>query len=131
MKRLLASILSLFIGVHAFAAEVPDITIPELKQAIEQKNVTLLDANGTASYSEGHIPGAADFNGHRGDLAKLLPSDKNALIVAYCGGPRCHAYQAAVDQAQQLGYTNIKHLSAGISGWKSAGEKTEAAKNAP
>jgi len=61
-------------------------------------------------------------------LAKLLPSDKSALIVAYCGGPRCHAYQAAVDKAQQLGYTNIKHLSAGISGWKAAGEKTEAGK---
>jgi len=24
-----------------------------------------------------------------------------------------------------LGYTNIKHLSAGISGWKSAGKKLE------
>ena len=25
---------------------------------------------------------------------------------------------------KELGYTNVKHLSAGISGWKSAGEKT-------
>jgi rhodanese-related sulfurtransferase len=35
------------------------------------------------------------------------------------------AYQAAAKAAKKLGYTNIKHLSAGISGWKEAGEKTE------
>jgi rhodanese-related sulfurtransferase len=55
----------------------------------------------------------------------VLPKDKNALIVAYCGNPKCTAYQAAAKAAKKLGYKNIKHLSAGISGWKEAGEKTE------
>ena len=125
MKHLIASVLSLFIVSSAMAAGFPDITIPELKQAIEQKQVTLIDANGSDSYKAGHIPGAADFQSQKGNLAKLLPADKNALVVAYCGGPRCHAYEAAAKQAQELGYTNVKHLSAGISGWKSAGEKTD------
>ena len=31
-------------------------------------------------------------------------------------------------EAKALGYTNVKHLAAGISGWKKAGEKTEAGK---
>jgi rhodanese-related sulfurtransferase len=57
-----------------------------------------------------------------------LPADKNALVVAYCGGPSCNAYTAAAKKAKALGYTNVKHLSAGISGWKAAGEKTVAAK---
>ena len=125
MKHLIASVLSLFIVSSAMAAGFPDITIPELKHAIEQKQVTLIDANGSDSYKAGHIPGAADFQSQKGNLAKLLPADKNALVVAYCGGPRCHAYEAAAKQAQELGYTNVKHLSAGISGWKSAGEKTD------
>ena len=61
------------------------------------------------------------------DLKKAI-ADKKALIVAYCGGPRCNAYTAAANAAKELGYTNVKHLSAGISGWKAAGEKTEAGK---
>jgi len=125
MKRILALFCSLLLAGVAFGADYPDITIADLKKAIQEKKVTLIDANGSQSFKEGHIPGAADFQEHKADLAKLLPADKGALIVAYCGGPRCHAYEAAASQAKQLGYTNVKHLSAGISGWKSAGEKTE------
>ncbi|MDZ4288977.1 MAG: rhodanese-like domain-containing protein, partial [Prosthecobacter sp.] len=58
-------------------------------------------------------------------LASALPKDKNALVVAYCGGPSCNAYQAAAKAAAALGYTNVKHLTAGISGWKKEGEKLE------
>ena len=54
-------------------------------------------------------------------------ANKDALIVAYCGGPQCMAYKAAAKKAVALGYTNVKHLSAGISGWKDAGEKVEKA----
>jgi rhodanese-related sulfurtransferase len=50
-----------------------------------------------------------------------LPKDKNTLIVSYCGGPGCRAYKRGADAAAKLGYKNIKHLSAGISGWKKAG----------
>ena len=55
------------------------------------------------------------------NLAKLLPKDKNTLVVAYCGGPGCSAYKRGAAAAEKLGYKNIKHLSAGISGWKKAG----------
>ena len=58
---------------------------------------------------------------------KVLPEDKNALIIAYCGNPRCTAYQAAATAAQKLGYKNVKHMSAGIAGWNKAGEKVEKA----
>ncbi|MFZ2643029.1 MAG: rhodanese-like domain-containing protein, partial [Verrucomicrobiia bacterium] len=77
---------------------------------------------------EGHIPGAINFSSTKGKLAKLLPKDKSALVVAYCGGPSCGAYAAAASAAKSLGYTNVKHLSAGISGWMKAGEKTEKGK---
>jgi len=87
--------------------------------------VTLLDANGSKSYGAGHIPGAIDFKAQGANLASALPADKSALVVAYCGGPACPLYKAAAEKAQALGYTNIKHLSAGISGWKQAGEPTE------
>ena len=105
----------------------PDISIKDLKSAIEKKQAFVIDANGTDSYKEGHIPTAVDFESNADKLAKVLPKDKDTLIVAYCGGPQCNAYQAAAKQAKALGYTNVKHLSAGISGWKGAGEKVEKA----
>ena len=109
------------------AKKYPDIAIKDLNAAIEKKQVTVIDANGTDSFNEGHIPTAINFEAAEKDLAKVLPKDKDALIVAYCGGPQCNAYQAAAKKAVAMGYTNVKHLPAGISGWKSAGEKVEKA----
>ncbi len=125
MKKGLALFVTMLLAASVYAADVPDITIPELKQAIDAKKVVVIDVNGTASYQKGHIPGAVNFEASRSNLQSVLPADKNALIVAYCGGPKCGAYKEAAEAAQKLGYTNVKHLSAGISGWKSAGEKTE------
>lgn len=127
MKRLLAFGAAVLCAAAVYAAQYPDISIPELKTAIAEKKVTLLDANGSDSYKQGHIPGAIDFSAQKAQLAKVLPKDKNALVVAYCGGPRCQAYQAAAKAAEKLGYTNVKHLVAGISGWQDAGEKMEKA----
>ena len=112
----------------AYAGDFPDISVAELKDAIKAQKVTLIDVNGKDSWAEGHIPGAIEFGASKGKLAKLLPKDKDALVVAYCGGPSCGAYAAAAKAAKALGYTNVKHLAAGISGWKQAGEATEQGK---
>lgn len=124
MKKLLALALSL-VAASAMAAEYPDISIADLKTAISEKKVTVIDVNGSDSFAAGHVPGAVDFESKSGELAKVLPEDKNALVVAYCGGPQCNAYKQAAKKATELGYTNVKHLSAGISGWKKAGETLE------
>jgi rhodanese-related sulfurtransferase len=130
MKKFLGFAASLFLAATMYAGDVPnvkvpDITIPELKAAIQAGKVTLLDANGTKAWKKGHIPGAIDFKASEEKLASLLPADKNALVVAYCGGPKCTAYKAAAAAAEKLGYTNVKHLRAGISGWQKAGEQME------
>lgn len=125
MKYLLTLLAALFLAVSAKAGEYPDISIDELKAAIASGKVTVVDVNGSDSWKRGHIPGALDFDQAKDSFAKSLPKDKKALVVAYCGGPKCKAYQAAAKAAQKLGYKNVKHLSAGISGWKDAGEKTE------
>ena len=124
MRKLLTFVASLF-AVTAFAGEYPDISIDDLKKAIDEKKVTVIDVNGSKSFEQGRIPGAIDYAAKKDDLAKALPQDKNALVVAYCGGPTCSAYKAAATAAEKLGYKNIKHLSAGISGWKSSGQKLE------
>src|SRR6185436_9289566 len=125
MKKLLSLFAILAMAAAIYAAEYPDISIKELKSAIESKKVFLVDVNGTESWQGGHIPGAINFEANSETFAKVLPQDKDALIVAYCGGPKCMAYQAAAKAAKKLGYTNVKHLSAGISGWKEASQTLE------
>ena len=106
----------------------PDITHDELVKALETKSATLLDVNGTETYKQGHIPTAINFEQAEKSLASLLPTDKNALIVAYCGNEQCTAYRQAAIAASELGYTNVKHYAKGIVGWKASGAKVEAAK---
>jgi len=129
MKKLLALIVVGFVASSVLAAEFPDISINEVKDLTKSKKAVIIDVNGTESYAQGHVPGALDFEAVQAKLSEVLPKDKNALIVAYCGNPKCQAYLSAARAADKLGYKNIKHMSAGIAGWKDAGMKTEKAKN--
>lgn len=128
MKNLLALIITLAVTASAYAGEFADISINEVKTLTEAKSAVIIDVNGGDSYKAGHVPGALSFNAIKDNLAASLPKDKGALIVAYCGSPKCGAYLKAAKAAQNLGYTNIKHMSAGISGWKAAGMTTEPGK---
>jgi rhodanese-related sulfurtransferase len=126
MKKLLAFLVTAVLAVSAYAGEFPDISINEVNKLAESKSAMIIDVNGDESFKAGHVPGALDFAAIKDKLAASLPKKKDALIVAYCGSPSCGAYLRAAKAAQKLGYTNIKHMSAGISGWKAAGMKTEA-----
>lgn len=126
MKKFLATVFAFSVApLVMFAGEFPDISIAELKKAIAEKKVVVIDVNGAESYKSGHIPTAVNYSAVQSDLASVLPKEKDALVVAYCGGPSCNAYTRAANAATKLGYTNVKHLSAGISGWLQAKEETE------
>jgi rhodanese-related sulfurtransferase len=128
--KILALTFALAISTLLAAAgeQFPAISTDQLKTAIKENKVTLLDVNGTESWQERHIPGALDFEAAGAALAAKLPADKSALVVAYCGNERCTAYKAGAQAAKKLGYTNVKHYAKGIQGWVKAGESTEKAK---
>jgi len=115
------------LAVNAFAGSFPDISMNDLKKAIADKDVTIVDVNGSKTYAEGHIPGAIDYVAVKDDFAAKLPSDKSALVVAYCGSEKCGAYAKAAEAAKELGYTNVKHFAPGLKGWKEAGEPLQKA----
>lgn len=121
MKILTTLFSFLLVSSALFAGEYPDISVKELQNAIKEGKVAVIDVNGQKSFSRGHIPTAIDFSSQGKKLSSLLPKDKNTLVVSYCGGPGCRAYKRGADAAAKLGYKNVKHLSAGISGWKRAG----------
>ena len=127
MKKLLALIAIAVLAVNVQAGEYPDISIGDLEKAIKAGKVVVIDVNGAKSFTKrGRIPGAVSFTGAK-SLAKQLSSqkDKDILVVAYCGGPTCNAYKRGASVAAELGFKNVKHLSAGISGWVKAGKKLE------
>ena len=126
MKTILVACLAVVgfaVGLQA-AEKIGEISHDELKAAIAKGKVFLVDVNGTESFNGGHIPGAIDYIANKDKFAALLPKDKSALIVAYCGNEKCGVYKKAADAAVALGYTNVKHYAPGIAGWK-AKEKTE------
>ena len=125
MKKVIASLATVLIAASVFAGEFPDVSVKEVKALSESKKAVILDVNGSESYKEGRVPGALNYEAIKDKLASVLPADKSTPIVAYCGSPKCKAYKAAAEAAEKLGYTNIKHMSAGIKGWRDAGEKQD------
>jgi rhodanese-related sulfurtransferase len=109
-------------------SEYIEIRFSDLKQAIADKKVTLIDCNGTQTFENGHIPGAIDLEASRDKLAELLPKNKDVLIVSYCGGGNCPKYKHGAAAAIKLGYTNVKFYGGGMHAWKSAGEKVASSK---
>ena len=121
MKKIISLISFFALVASSYAGDYADISIKDLQKAIADGKVAVIDVNGAKSYEKGHIPTAIHFSSSKNKLSKLLPKDKNTLVVAYCGSSSCGAYKRGADEAAKLGYKNVKHLSAGISGWKRAG----------
>ena len=109
----------------ARADEVAAISQADLTKAIAAKKVVIFDVNGTDSYKAGRIPTALNYAEVGDKIGKVLPTDKSTLVVAYCGSPQCGAYKKAALAAMKLGYTNVKHFSPGIKGWKESGAEVE------
>ena len=106
-----------FAADHKFA----DISQADLAAAIKAKTVVVIDVNGTDSFKSGHIPTAIDFDAKGKEIASALPADKGALVVAYCGNENCSAWKSAASAVAALGYTNVKHFTPGLAGWKQSG----------
>ena len=125
--RPLALLLALLLGsTAALAAEkFPVIAREDLVQAMAAAPITLIDANGSSSFRNGRLRGAIDYAARKADLAQVLPTDKGALIVAYCGSEACPSWRAAATAAAALGYTNVRHFKAGLAGWRQAGGPLE------
>ena len=122
--------MAMALAVSVFAGEYKEISVKEARELVDAKKAVFIDVNGSESFKKGRIPGALNYEDVKAKLAESLPADKDATIVAYCGGPKCKAYEKAAKAASELGYKNIRHLVAGISGWKEAGQPVEKSEEA-
>jgi rhodanese-related sulfurtransferase len=100
------------------------ISPTHLHQMLPSRQVTVIDVNAPQSWIKARVPGALNLdpvNYHDNDL----PSDKESTVVFYCSGPMCRKAPNAARRANQMGFKNVKVMSAGISGWLSAKLPTE------
>jgi rhodanese-related sulfurtransferase len=96
-----------------------EISIQELLKIMTGGQAyNLFDARLVKRFGPGHIPSAKPAFPKDANFLSLLPADKNALLVFYCGGPTCPYTGVAVGKAQEAGYTNLKGFQAGMPGWK-------------
>lgn len=121
------------------------VTTDELKKWInEKKDMIIVDTMPFEdSYKKQHVPGAVQFlfpvsemqqwdtketNGKtKENFEKLLGSDKDKLIVIYCGFVKCTRSHNGATWAKKLGYKNVFRYPGGIFSWKGADYPVEKA----
>ena len=85
----------------------------------EKGKYFLFDSRPLPRFQEGSIPTAVNLPFPAFDklAEKMLPQDKNALIVFYCAGPACNMSPGSADKAKKLGYSNLKVYKDGMPAW--------------
>lgn len=107
--------------VREAKAEVEPLGLEQVREMIRRREpMTLVDVREGDEWRAGHLPGAIHIP--RGFLElqidEALPN-KDAPIVLYCAGGNRSAMSART--MRELGYSNIRHMIRGFSGWRDAG----------
>lgn len=97
----------------------------ELQRLVQERAVTVVDVNSPQRWLAAHVPGARNLD-PASYGAGDLPPDRDTGLVFYCSNPLCRKAPQAARRARAMGYTNVKVMSAGISGWIDAKLPTEA-----
>jgi len=124
----------LMIGIvsAAVGADVPRISIEELKKMMDDRAaVTILDVQPKDVYAAGHIKGAISLPWKSQiALEDVWSLKEDQLIITYCDcGPGEADSSNVADQLIQFGYTNVKVLKdPSIKGWREAGYPMEKSK---
>ena len=101
--------------------EIPEVSVEDVRQRLARDHAaTLLDVREKEEYREGHLQGAVSLP--RGFLEirveETVP-DKQAPIIAYCGGGTRSLIAART--LKEMGYGNVVSMTGGFTAWKNAG----------
>ena len=100
---------------------LPPVTLDELREAIADPAVVVIDAQGDGGFERGHIEGAVDFDLEdvAGQAASVAP-DLGTPIVLYCTDERCLGSEFVGTQLVEAGYTDVRRFPGGIAEWAGA-----------
>jgi molybdopterin/thiamine biosynthesis adenylyltransferase/rhodanese-related sulfurtransferase len=99
----------------------PEIDVPTLETELKHgKHSALIDVREADENSQGMIPGSVHIP--RGFLESKIERtvpDRDAPVVVYCASGNRSLF--AQRSLAELGYTNVRSLAGGFTGWKRAG----------
>ena len=111
--------------VDAARTRVKECTVAQAKTMLDRGEVVhFLDVREDREFAKDHAKGARHLG--KGiierDVETLIPN-KGEAILLYCGG----GYRSvlAADALQHMGYTNVRSMDGGITGWREAGYPME------
>lgn len=86
----------------------------------EKGKYFLYDSRPLPRFQDGYIPTAVHLPFPAFDklAEKLLPKDKDALVIFYCAGSFCNLSPSSAAKAKKLGYTNVKVYKDGMPAWQ-------------
>lgn len=102
----------------AFHADVSDVAAALASE--DAPGFVVLDSRSTASWDQGHVPGAVHLP------TALVPERAAALldpavpVVTYCWGPGCNGATRAAQALAELGY-QVKEMLGGFEYWAREG----------
>ncbi len=68
--------------------DIPEISVADVAVGLEAKQLTVIDCNNAETRKKhGVLPGAILVDDEETFSSSVLPSDKTAKLVFYCGGP--------------------------------------------
>lgn len=92
----------------------------DVKRIADSEKVTLVDVREADEWRRGHLPDAVHVaRGYLEFQAESKVPDKEAPLIVYCAGGNRSAF--ASETLKQMGYTNVRHMSGGFTGWRDAG----------
>lgn len=103
----------------AIATALPPETVSEIASS---EPVVLVDVREADEWRSGHVPDAIHVP--RGFLemqAEQKLPDKDAPLIVYCAGGNRSALATAT--LKSMGYSDVRHMSGGFTGWRDAGLK--------
>ena len=106
--------------VQLAKGEIEEITVHDLKDWLEDEEVTLVDIRERDEFVQGHLPDATFIP--RGFLELQIEQhqhDRSKPVVLYCAGGVRSALAAR--NLKEMGYERVISLIGGFNGWKNAG----------
>ncbi|MGB0384890.1 MAG: molybdopterin-synthase adenylyltransferase MoeB [Ardenticatenaceae bacterium] len=106
-------------------AEIPEITVHELRDSIQEgDSLRVLDIRERDEFEQGYVPGAKFIpRGHLEMQVENWETDREAPIAVYCAGGVRSAF--ATKTLNLLGYHNVVSVKGGFGAWKNAGYRFE------
>lgn len=95
-----------------------------VEKSPEKGKFMIIDSRPGPRYEEAHLPYAVSLPLHlwKEMKDKILPQDKETMLIFYCGGPTCSLSPKSAGLAKELGYKNVRVYQDGAPAWHKAGK---------